>query len=391
MAGSKTEAGLKPDNSLNKIINQFLNADNSNEQSTGQEVHSIFDVIKFLNSSDGKKLINEIAAKIFEEETTKERAQAEQRNEERLINQIKMAFLLYFLEERADAAQKMNELVEKQNTQAIQQAKGPSTDLNQPINNESKPSELNSLMEDNEKLLEEKKGLEEKGKKIDSKYSAMSEGLQNVQADDKNLSDDDIRKKIKELDSQLDAEMAKMDQMDEEGDYSASMNKINSLNLQAGAYRDMLDVREGTKYYADENGKKIDSAENAKFILKDDEQIVKRGDKTYLLNKKDDFDSLSPEDQEKAAQNYQRSKDQVLLLKDKVQQDESAEKSDYQSEVNTNAAAISAVGSRMSALKVPQAYIAPSSPSPMVQSDPAASRPPDPQPVSPTPVNSGPE
>lgn len=301
------------------------------------------EVIAFLKSPAGETTINEMAADVAHKKAIKEQAQIDALRHAMLIKLLTALMILWFAEEKAEAAVKLRDFIQEQNKEILNH------ELNKTKTNETelKVSEFKEIISTYDKAIErlEKKveanedeqiqlekelaELNEQVMLIDKKYDEYDSGLlalENSSIDYDKMSEAELQHAIKQLDDkmiEMTNSITKLLDANNEIEAKALLNTQIALNLQAATLLDLKDVRESKKYYADEEGHKVDSFKDACFILfkglnaDHDQKIIRIDNKLYLLKPGQSWDKIkdSEELKQEASLNYDRLKQQCMSVR----------------------------------------------------------------------------
>ncbi|MBL7479815.1 hypothetical protein [Legionella bononiensis] len=276
------------------------------------------DVKKFLHSPAGEAVIGEIGAEIALEKAIEEERQFEQQQQRLLMSKIQALLFLWFLDEKANASDKIKEIVMQQNEKAIERAKTPvpetkSTAIDKSIksvdstlanystalkNIEAKEQALDKKME---QLETEKVLMEEKYNIFEYNMNMFEQSLD----ENDSLSPEEIQQKLEVLDAQIIekyAEIQKLIEMDKDDEAEALRPVIQGLHTQVAGFNDMLAVDRNEKYYVDANGDTVSSPKDAVLTLDANQKLVKdENGQVHLIKSTDDWEKIKEDPEAKAA------------------------------------------------------------------------------------------
>lgn len=307
------------------------------------------DVKKFLHSPAGEVLVGEIGQEIEREEAIEEQLRFEEREHRLLILRIKALLFLWFLEEKTDARDKINEIIlkikelikEKQHQEHIQESESKShKTMHYELaikQYEDTLSELQDAIKEGEYLEQRMLHLEKQRAQLDDKYSIFERILDEDAHED--LTPPMILSKIEALTEEIEQHIDQIQALIESNQDDKAhglRNKHNGLNLKVAHLRDMLATHEGTKYYANAAGEHVSSPRDADFILNLEQKIIQHDGKYYLLNNNQDWDSVkeSPEALVEAQKHYEQSKQELMTIKKVVLHHKTLETEIHQEQVD---------------------------------------------------------
>ncbi|BCA95901.1 hypothetical protein TUM19329_22620 [Legionella antarctica] len=367
------------------------------------------DVVAFLRSPAGDSVIAEIGTKLAEEKSLRQYEQLQLREKQLMMNRLKAAFFLWYIEKKAHAADQRREIILDQNEKAIKNS-GHTTQPTTPLNPSSDRTSLMRSIADydraistyqnrQDQLLNEHKILNTRLSKLDDQMSMINfkydlydtqlndfddslTMLENAPTPDKiaeiqskidliQVQMDEIQNRVNELtnlnlhdetaslmkthtslglereqylevisvdakiQSQIDSISIEMDEILEQVDELIKLNqdekaatlmkKHTSMGLNRARHFDMLDVRKGNKHYVTLDGKtelngQSVSFKDAHFVLNKGQQIIKDGDKHYLLQPGQDWESVKDNQEAlKTAQvGFEQTKHELMVVENLV-------------------------------------------------------------------------
>lgn len=256
------------------------------------------DVEAFIRSPAGKELITEIGTQLAIEQSIKDEQQFQAREHEALKHRLQAAFFLWMAGKKAYSAHKRNDLIAEQNAQHIKEAKASKsankaqadkstfsssdTQLLKALDDYTKALAQN--MNKHTELKEQEKSLEQQLEKLDVQehmidfkydvYHAALNDFDNVlekfeQSPD-TVTDAEIQTHIDMIKAKMDEQLDEIDELikdNKDGDAEILMKMNTALNFQLASHFDMLAVRSGKKYYADEQGNLVKSFKDAHFVM----------------------------------------------------------------------------------------------------------------------------
>ena len=324
------------------------------------------DVLTFLRSPAGDSVMAEMGTQLAAEKSLHEYEQLQLREKQLLMNRLKAAFFLWYIEKKAHAADQRRDIILEQNERAIKN----SGHTAQPATSLRPSSERNSLMRSisdynraiqlyqnrQSELKNERQDLDAKLVKLDAEahmidfkytlydlhlqdFDSTLERLENIPKRDDPKEDEQA---IAEIQAQIEAIKVKMDQIlldvdeliktNKDEDAALLMKSHTSLGLNCARHFDMLAVRSGKKHYVTEDGKielngKPISFKDAYFILDKGEQIVKNGNKHYLLKPGQTWEAVSKDEKalEQAQDNFEQRKHELMVVENVVKHNKKLE------------------------------------------------------------------
>ena len=290
----------------------------------------------FLRSPAGHSVLDmiqdELAELAAEEEHAEFLAQEEAKRKHR-----NLAFLLLgLMYEESAAAEALNEAINaqnekhlKENEDALRVAAKEAEQQEQSYHNpqldfinsaldqiEDKLTEKNSQLAkvDNTiaALNEERKELDLEHNMLDSHISELNDFL--TKTDQKPNQAALIDERLESLDTTIKQKDQEINQAIESGKESEARQHLNErmgLQLQVDGLRDKKDVMQGKKHFWNADGEKVSAPKDAQIVLDAKKQVVKDGDKCYIIPANESLDSIksSSNAQERlaAAQNDHQS------------------------------------------------------------------------------------
>jgi effector protein LidA len=323
------------------------------------------DVMTFLRSPAGDSVMAEIGTQLAAEKSLQDYEQLQLREKQLLMNRLKAAFFLWYIEKKAHAAEQRRDIILEQNERAIKNS-GHTAQPTAPRSSSERTSLIKSIADYDRaikayqnrqsKLQSKRKDLDTKLVKleaeahmIDFKYNLYDLHLQDFDSTLERLENIPIRdnpkedeQAISEIQEQINAIKAKMDQIlldveeliktNQDEDAALLMKSHTSLGLNCARHFDMLAVRRGDKHYVTEDGKtnlngKPISFKDAYFILDKEEQIVKDGDKHYLLKPGQTWEAVSKDENalKAARDNFEQRKHELMVVENVVKHNKKLE------------------------------------------------------------------
>lgn len=323
------------------------------------------DILIFLRSPAGDSLMAEIGTQMSIEKSLQDYQQLEAREKALLMHRIKAAFFLWYLEKRAYAAEQQEEIIIAQNDKAIRDS-GKTTPiptssvlrevqkdmLLRSISDYEKALKLN--LEKKQELLLEQEALEKVLAKLDKeselivyKYSLyqnhmdeFDDTMDEFEKLDADASEAEIEERIHQIHEKMDECILEVDELikSNQDEAAAKLIKIHTaLNLNLARHYDAKAVRKGEKYYADENGNKVNSHRNAYFILatydiqnplfkdivpepKHSKVYKDEYNNYYLLKPGQTWDSIkeNPQEKENAQKSFEHNKQELMAVKNLI-------------------------------------------------------------------------
>ncbi len=385
------------------------------------------DLKTFLLSPAGETVKGEIAERLAEEEAIKERQQREQQEHMSMLTRLKALLLLWIAEEDSEAASDLRELIEEQNTKAINQSKQAANPQTQDAGKADKQlqetlARYNDVIKDyqnqQEQLQQEEQTLQEQLTEYKERRQALndkealfnqhmdafeqetvtlnenltklqdmeskieeyqnqikqkteeieklssSENTQDIQTADRLLKErenleaelkntqsdrNELKADInKQLDEQILAVNAELEKQYEEANNITDEKQAEELakNMQLqyqklGALNDFKSALNGEKTFLNAEGNKITNPKEATYIVENNKQIVNKDGKSYLLNKNENINELSPERLNEANQEFEKRKPEMMVVKNLVKQNFKLEGELHDSRINETTAKLS--------------------------------------------------
>ncbi|TAL62575.1 MAG: hypothetical protein EPN84_06265 [Legionella sp.] len=254
------------------------------------------DVIKFLRGPAGQELLAEIGNDIALERANG--ADHDFAAREEMIMRLRIHALLFFIfaSTKSHAAEKRDEQILDQIQKTLKETSHSATHSDSGNNQQKEIMQavahyqeaLEKLEEERRVLTERKDRLTSEVRNIDPKYDQYETALDKLDGEtgavkDKKAIQAKIDTLAKEIDKHTD-DISKLLEANDEAGARKLMDAQNSKNIQIAHLKDRIDVMDGKKYYANADGKRIDSFKDAHFILEAQQEIVKEGDQYYLLD-----------------------------------------------------------------------------------------------------------
>ncbi|KTD57921.1 hypothetical protein [Legionella shakespearei] len=337
------------------------------------------DVKKFLHSPAGEAVIGEMGAKLALEKAIVQDQQLQAQEHRLLMSRLKALLFMWYLADKADAADRIREIIMQQSELAAEQVKptaasSPKTDTKRYealAESIAKYEDAVRMAQKNvakgEVLQKERDELVKEGEHLQIKYAEYDASLEEFEKSDAariKLTPDEIKVQANQLSPEmkemihsaiegaegeknpearrkkfrdargllLKAQIAKLSkQMDAQADKindlliagkddeaRALLEEQNALNLKAANLHDLLAVNEKRKYYVNDQGEKTHNFHEAQFILARGQRIVKDGQgEIYLLQPNQDWESVKNDSAAKARalQDYKDLKPQLMCVK----------------------------------------------------------------------------
>lgn len=292
------------------------------------------DLKKFLLTPAGETVKTEISTQIAQNEAIQEREKAAQLEQLAMDHRLKAALFLWLLEKESHAKGLLHELIEEQNDRVL----GRGLHAKEPALLQAKTNEdLKQSASHYDQVLSAYQGdlteLSAKEKALDNEYSRIVEQKTMLQTKHKVYTDSmkDFEKssdKYEEMDKQqLEKEIKSLEQSielqsdeiskilankeipdeEKEATVRSLLHKQNATNLQLASLYDLRDIQDKKKFFLNAEGMPTNTdgtavkAKDAAFIVGDqNDRIVEKNGKHYLLKAGEDLDSMPPQDLEKA-------------------------------------------------------------------------------------------
>lgn len=286
----------------------------------------------FLLSPAGETVTDELAAEIASEEALQEE-QRRQAQEQIILEERKRGLLFHWLlEEEEEAKEAQKELIALQNEKTLkeeQNAQQKGAPQSETTAKESFTETITRLEKDQENLIDRERKLYEEKQAIEEKYDTCEKSLDQFDSEKfEKKSEDELETEIEALQRKADG---LADQISVEGNDKKARqlgNELSALSLEIASLQDIRDKQKGEKVFVDENGNNKDATgqtityNKAAFVLSKDQQIIKDTDgQHYLLEKGQQWDTIkdNPKEKNDAKQNYERSKNNIKVVKEVVQ------------------------------------------------------------------------
>ncbi|CAM4487527.1 MAG: hypothetical protein LEGION0403_FIIPPAGN_00383 [Legionella sp.] len=308
-------------------------------------LHNATQVKAFLASSAGETLKTEIKAQAALDEVIEEQQIFELREQENLNQRIKAHLLLWFIEKKGHAASHLRELIEEQNTKAINQNK-PDAKGTAPKESSKAPPELlrntlnsyNSAIKECEeqhklvsteesKLTDEFENLHKQKARLDNKHelfinqmAAFHEQIENYEQ----LSNEELDAQMGEMEAELHSltdVIFKTLENDEPGSEEKARELLDqqvALNLDIAQLKDIRAKRDKQKSFYDANGVNVPSAKEAAFIVSNDKKVVNKNGQMYLVKKEAKIEDMTKEQLAQASSDFQKSEHEISTVRKAV-------------------------------------------------------------------------
>lgn len=281
------------------------------------------EVIEFLKSDAGKTTIAMIGERMADIAAME---QEQAFLQEELLHE--QQFLSLLLGQLSEYAAEAKEERAHQAEPSVKDKKKPTEDDStehkfHPADSSMMKDALSSAQEEYDALEQEWEKLRQAQAATEEKYDHYEKALSEIDefVAPATLTMDDLEQKIADLHAKLQEEMQQLTaQLDPENASSLqqSMEKNNATSLQIAALNDFLSVqRDGHGMYNTE-GKSTDQLSDAAFILPKGQQLVKEGEKYYLLPAGKALDDLSTEQKDEAHQAFQSAEHDLRSTKQSV-------------------------------------------------------------------------
>lgn len=302
-----------------------------------------YDLAEFLKTKDGKVLLAQIGAKIALIEAIQQNQQLDEREHKIFMHKLMSMIFLYFIGNKAHAAEYIKDLIEKQNKKTLAAgAKALKDNAKKTTENPYKQELLDAITNydkaisiNNESLkrnLKEKLDLDammihlnDQEQFIDTKYTLFNGVIAAADAnihliDNGMLAPGLVEKRINELVAAMALQQAKESAfVDSHNDKNPPqpLSKSNNLSKELAALKDILAVHKGEKVFVKQNGVAVNAFNEADLIISKDQKIIEDGGQFYLVNSDQDLDSINNNKQlkEDAANQYQKAKSELFVLK----------------------------------------------------------------------------
>lgn len=169
-------------------------------------------------------------------------------------------------------------------------------------------------------------------------------GLHHMHTSHLNLIQNKIAELAEGMLSQID-EMNRLAAANEDKQLMEVIQKHNAINLQIAELHDMHAVYKGDKCIYNAQGKPVTSFKDAEFILPKEYKIVEENGTHYLLKPGQNWNNVKENPQQKnaAQQEYERTKQELIRVKNVVETNEGIEKKLHKERVNTNQKQLSTI------------------------------------------------
>lgn len=335
-------------------------------------------VTTFMLTPAGETVKEEIAVQEAIKQELKDELLREQREHQLLMQRIRMALLLWYIERRAHASKKVNELILDQIAKADERLKSSAKAAEHLGSPEAKfVADLQAIIQDYEdaikKAKDEAKALDEHGLllqnehehllalglELDEKHNVYQASIEQLEAmnlhdEEGVINEDAFTQAFKQFNQNMAEIQKEIDRLiEQELDPRKELQKLNALNLQFASMHDMRAIHEGRKYAL----KTTVNGEEAHFVINSDDTLmalgedgqltaldkknkdtvhlgksklyfqpqghtlVKDGDKVYLLKPGQDLkavkenDELSAEAEKAAEESFDKVKQGILSVK----------------------------------------------------------------------------
>lgn len=294
------------------------------------------DVIAFLKSPAGHSVFERIAedlafeAAIAEQERIK--AQDKETRKRRLL-----AYMMYILAIKKARAKiiEHNQIMQQID---LQLKKDPNTESS--LFEQSKIDILSAYDESIEELQEELKNTQHELIDIDKQLQFHEHQLQEISEkhhvyhesldamDNETLALEKTAEPIKHLEMQLKTleqdihktmdEVSELIESNQEKQASSKLHRLNCLHFKSGQIQDMLDAKKGEKQLYDNQGNQVSDLSQATFVIPQkmasQKQLLVHNGETYLLPQNTVFDNLSAEEKLQAKQDFEKLKNQLIVV-----------------------------------------------------------------------------
>ncbi|MBN9231874.1 MAG: hypothetical protein BGO90_11405 [Legionella sp. 40-6] len=303
------------------------------------------DLVNFLKSPAGDTVKGEISTQLIVENDIAEANKQAILEHLRRQNILRAMMLMWLMDKRSHAQQRVREFIEMQNQQLLQQntpsrAHTPNTRVEHLQN---RISNLDAAIREYETTFE---ALKETEAELDSQLEAIKEQEelfvdkeevysrnlvdmeQELDALD-TLSEEELNLKIEELENQIHAQTSEVMtalELDDEMGAKKLLHAQTALNFKLANLLDLRATRANQKFLFDEEGNPVPSAKQAKFVLEPNQKVIKQDDKFYLLKENQDINQLSMEEKLLAEQAFKKSEPSILVVKNTVTLSLKAEK-----------------------------------------------------------------
>ncbi|MDR3501517.1 MAG: hypothetical protein P4L79_02945 [Legionella sp.] len=305
-------------------------------------LHNANQVKAFLSTSAGETVKTEIKAHVALDEAIEEQQMFELREQENLTQRIKAHLLLWIIEKKGHAASHLRELIEEQNTKAInqskpdakQQTKAPNESLKatemlrQTLNNyntaikeceeqhELVSAEESQLTEEFENLHKQKVILDNKHELFMNQMAAFHEQIESYEQ----LSDEDLNTQMSQIEAELHRQTEViLDTLDsgEPGSEEKARELLDqqvALNLDLAQLKDIRSKRDKQKTFYDADGVEVPSAKEAAFIIGNDKKVVNKDGQYYLVKKEDNINEMTKEQLAQASSDFQKAEHEISTV-----------------------------------------------------------------------------
>lgn len=304
-------------------------------------LHNATQVKAFLSTSAGETLKTEIKVQAALDEAIEEQQMFELREHENLMHRLKAHLLLWFIEKKGHAASHLRELIEEQNTKAINQSKpeakqqakapkeSPKTEmLRQTLNDynaaikeceeqhKSVSAEESQLTEEFENLHKQKTLLDNKHNLFINQMAAFYEQIESYEL----LSDEDLDAQMNEIEAELHRQTEDILEILDSGEPGSEerarelLDQQVALNLDLAQLKDIRSQRAQQKSFYDANGVEVPSAKEATFIVGNDKKVVNKDGQYYLLKKEDNIEEMTKEQLAQASSDFQKAEHEISTV-----------------------------------------------------------------------------
>lgn len=293
------------------------------------------DIKVFLLSPAGDTVKAKISEKIALDKAIEERNKFERYEEEKSKSRLKAYLLLWLIEKKGHAAARLRELIEEQNTNAINQSKalaqstspasspankGLQDTINQ-YNNVIKEhqAQYQKLEKEETRLTELFENLQKQQVAIENKHAIYMEKLNQFDSEltqYEQMSPEALDAKITALEAAIERSVEETINGEELSDEKLAQLVVqqNALGLELENLLDLRAEQKKEKAFYNTEGEKTASLKDAAFITHSKQKIVKKDGIHYLVNKTENLDDLTPAQRQKAALDFEKSKSEIMAI-----------------------------------------------------------------------------
>lgn len=361
-------------------------------------------VVTFLGTPAGHTVLEQIAEHVEQEEAFTEQSMEQRRERELLIHRIKIALFMWYLNKKAHASKKLNELITEQAEKSLERLHNTAKIAEPTSVHADYVDHMQAIIGSYEQIIHESKGRQQElndrallltsdlellmliGAKLNEKYDAYENSLADdffnnlLEPDGITINKPNFEQAYADLTVQMEQIQDEIDNIIEaDGDPSEKIQALNALNLKFAVLHDMRAVSEGRKFYH----RTMVDGEEMHYVLEHGDQLMmlddnnlmialdpkeghlhqlagkqllfqKRGDQLvqdedgeiYLLRPGEDLDTIK-QDSEKskaarqgAKESYERSKQEIMSVRLVIGYHKTLERNAHHADVQTLQGAI---------------------------------------------------